>query len=96
MAINDLVMNTHKGAVRFGTVTDKRIDETGWAQFKVDWHAYEAHEKTVEWNVSMGNDRSGYELEEYRTDMLQILDVNRLERVLMDHRNRGKIKNGKT
>ncbi len=96
MAINDLVMNIHKGAVRFGTVTDKRIDETGWAQLKVDWHADEAHEKTVEWNVSMGNDRSRYELEEYRTDMLQILDVNRLERVLMDHRNRGKIKNGKT
>ena len=96
MAINDLVMNAYKGALRFETVTDKRIDETGWAQLKVDWHADEAHEKTVEWNVSMGNDRSKYDLEEYRTDMLQILDVNRLERVLANHRNRGKIKNGKT
>ena len=96
MAINDLVMNIHKGAVRFGTVTDKRIDEIGWPQLKVDWHADEAHEKTVEWNVSMGNKRSKCDLEEYRTDMLQILDVNRLERVLAEHRNRGKIKNGKT
>ena len=96
MAINDLVMNTHKGALRFGTVIDKRIDETGWAQLKVEWHADEAHEKTVEWNVSMGNERSKYDLGEYRTDMLQILDVSRLERVLAGHRNRGKIKNGKT
>ena len=96
MAINDLVMNVYKGALRFGTVTAKRIDETGWAQHKVDWHADETHEETVEWNVSMGNDRSKYDLEEYRTDMLQILDVNRLERILAEHRNRGKIKNGKT
>jgi len=96
MAINDLVMNVYKGAIRFGTVTDKRIDEVGWAQLKVDWHADEAHEKTVEWNVSMGNKRSKYDLDEYRTDMLQILDVSRLERVLAEHRNRGKIKNGKT
>ena len=95
MAINDLVMNIHKGAVRFGTVTDKRIDEIGWAQLKVDWHADEAHEKAVDWNVNLGGTRSRYDLEEYRTDMLQILDVNRLERVLMEHRNRGKIKNGK-
>tara|TARA_Y100000310_G_scaffold291981_1_gene320343 strand:+ start:300 stop:590 length:291 start_codon:yes stop_codon:yes gene_type:complete len=96
MAINDLVMNVHKGALRFGTVTSKRIDEAGWAQFEVEWHADEAHEESVEWNVSMGNKRSKYDLGEYRTDMLQILDVNRMERVLANHRNRGKIKNGKT
>jgi hypothetical protein len=95
MAINNLVMNIHKGAIRFGTVIDKRIDEVGWAQFKVEWHADELHEKIVEWNVNMGNERSKYDLDEYRTDMLQILDVIRLERVLIEHRNRGKIKNGK-
>ena len=95
MAINNLVMNIYKGAVRFGTVTDKRIDEIGWAQLKVEWHADEAHKKAVEWNVSMGNERSKYDLDEYRTDMLHILDVNRLEKVLIEHRNRGKIKNGK-
>ena len=86
MAINNLVMNIYKGAVRFGTVTDKRIDEIGWAQLKVDWHADENHEKSVEWNVSLGSARSKHDLDEYRTDMLQILDPDRLERVLREHR----------
>jgi len=81
----DLVMNNHKGHIRYGTIIDKRIDEEGWAQFAINWHADEVHEKIVKWNVDLGSDRNRFDPKEYRTDTLHAVDAKHLERVLKEH-----------
>jgi len=83
MGVHDLVMNSHKGALRFGTIIQKRIDEQGWAQFRIKWHQDEAHENAAEWNKSLGNKKPG--LIDYRTDMLQLVSTERLRNILEEH-----------
>ena len=83
IGVHDLVLNAHKGALRFGTIIQKRIDEQGWAQFRVTWHQDEAHENAVKWNKSLGNKKP--DLIDYRTDMLQLVSTERLRNILEEH-----------
>jgi len=85
MNINDLVMNSHKGAVRYGTITRKRIDKSGWAWFIVKWHDDEDYNKVVEQNVNVcgAADSRPYE---YRTDMLQTVTTKKLTKVISVHK----------
>ena len=83
MGVHDLVMNSHKGALRFGTIRQKRIDEQGWAQYRIEWHQDEAHEDAVKWNQSLGSKKE--ELTEHRADMLKLVDIKRMRKVLEEH-----------
>ena len=41
MKVGDLVWNNYHGVLRFGTIKSKRIDESGWAYYKIKWYADE-------------------------------------------------------
>ena len=47
MKIGDLVWNSYHGIIRFGTVQEKRIDQDGWAYFKVKWHSDSVYERAM-------------------------------------------------
>jgi len=38
MDVGDFVWNHKHGVIRFGTITEKKVDPKGWALFTVDWH----------------------------------------------------------
>lgn len=85
MNIGDLVWNKYHSMLRFGTIQEKRIDENGWLYFKVNWHADEIYERSME-NRKMLCNRD-YTLKEYRKDQIKPISVGILSKVLEEHRN---------
>ena len=83
MNIGDLVWNKYSGIIRFGTIQQKRIDEDGWAFFKVKWHCDSTYERAmVNREKLCGKD---YRLYEYRKDQIKPVSKNILSKVLQQH-----------
>ena len=80
MNIGDLVYNNYHGVLRFGTIQSKRIDETGWAYYKINWHADETYEETM--NLRQKLTHKNHRLEEYRKDQITPISKDFLSRVL--------------
>tara|TARA_Y100001937_G_scaffold118040_1_gene171968 strand:+ start:394 stop:651 length:258 start_codon:yes stop_codon:yes gene_type:complete len=80
MNIGDLVWNNYHGVLRFGTIQSKRIDETGWAYYKVNWHADETYEKAMALRQRLSH--KDYKLQEYRKDQITSTSKDFLSRVL--------------
>ena len=45
MKVGDLVWNRYHNILRFGTIRQVRIDESGWAFYKVKWHSDKIYEE---------------------------------------------------
>ena len=80
MNIGDLVYNTYHNVLRFGTVQSKRIDQSGWAYYKVNWHADETYEKAMDLRQKLTH--KNHRLEEYRKDQITSISKDFLSRVL--------------
>ena len=83
MKVGDLVFNSYHNILRFGTIQRKRIDQDGWAYFKVKWHCDSAYE------IAMSNreklNGKDYRLHEYRKDQIQPVSKTVLSKVLQQH-----------
>ena len=82
MSIGDLVYNNYHGVLRFGTIQSKRIDESGWAYYKVNWHADETYEEAM--NLRQKLTHKNHRLEEYRKDQITSISKDFLSRVLKE------------
>ena len=80
MNIGDLVYNNYHGVLRFGTVQSKRIDQSGWAYYKVNWHADETYEEAMDLRQKLTHEN--HRLEEYRKDQITSISKDFLSRVL--------------
>ena len=80
MNIGDLVWNSYHGVLRFGTILSKRIDESGWAFYKINWHNDYVYEEAI--NARKKLTHKDYSLKEYRKDQITLTSRNFLSRVL--------------
>jgi len=83
--IGSFVMNFHHQLLRFGIITDKRVDDEGWTQFKVDFFEDTIYEKNVVWDNKMrpADDARKYE---YRADQIKLISPEWLHNVLESYR----------
>jgi hypothetical protein len=79
--IGSFVMNFHHQLLRFGIITDKRVDDDGWTQFKVDFFEDNIYEANVDWSNKMrpGSDNRKYE---YRADQIKPVDPVWIQNVM--------------
>ena len=84
MNIGSFVFNSWQGLPRFGTVTDKRLDEKGWAHYTVDWHDDAEHKQAAEWQNYLRRTDDA-EQTEYRADELSVIDPSRLDYSIVGH-----------
>ena len=83
MKVGDLVFNSYHGILRFGTIQRERIDQNGWAYFKVKWHCDNTYERAMSTRERLcGKD---YRLHEYRKDQIKPVSKNILSKVLQQH-----------
>ncbi len=80
MSIGSLVYNNYHGILRFGTIQSKRIDENGWAYYKVNWHADETYEAAMDLRKRLSH--KDYKLQEYRKDQITSISKDFLSKVL--------------
>ena len=80
MNIGDLVYNTYQSILRFGTIQSTRIDQSGWAYYKVNWHADETYEEAM--NLRQKLTHKDHRLQEYRKDQIKPISKDFLSRVL--------------
>ncbi len=66
MKIGALVWNNYHGILRFGTIKTKRIDDSGWAFYKVKWHSDKIYEESMKFREKLSH--KNYKLEEYRKE----------------------------
>ena len=83
MYIGALVWNNYHGILRFGTVQSKRIDETGWAFYKVKWHSDKVYEESMKFREKLTS--KNYKLEEYRKDQINLIKPNFLSQIIKEH-----------
>ena len=83
MNIGDLVYNNYHGILRFGTIQQKRIDEDGWAYFKVKWHCDNTYEKSMDNREKLTG--KNYRLQEYRKDQIKPISKDFLSNILQEH-----------
>tara|TARA_R100000388_G_scaffold17954_1_gene13966 strand:- start:680 stop:943 length:264 start_codon:yes stop_codon:yes gene_type:complete len=83
MKIGDLVWNSYHGVLRFGTIKTKRIDDNGWAFYKVDWHADKTYEEAMDLRLKLTH--KNYKLEEYRKDQIGLVDPTFLSQVIKEY-----------
>jgi hypothetical protein len=72
------------GDLRLGTVTDKRLDDSGWAYFTVAWHDDAKYEASVAWQNKLRNTSDVGQVE-YRADELKIIDQSHLDYSIVGH-----------
>ena len=83
MKVGDLVFNSYHNILRFGTIQRKRIDQDGWAYFKVKWHCDGTYERAMSNREKLcGKDHRLYE---YRKDQIKPVSKNILSKVLQQH-----------
>jgi len=83
MKVGDLVWNSYHGILRFGTIKTKRIDDSGWAFYKVKWHSDDVYEKAVKHREKLSNKK--HRLEEYRKDQVRLATKDFLVSVIKEH-----------
>ena len=83
MKIGDLVFNKYHGIIRFGTIKTKRIDENGWAYFKIVWHSDHIYEDAMTHREKLT--RKKHKLQEYRADQISLASKSFLSNVLREH-----------
>ena len=83
MNIGNLVWNAYYGGLRFGTITDKKVDDKGWAHFTVDWHDDVAYDSAVKWMNKMRNTDDHKHL--YRADELTPVSSEHLSKAIDSH-----------
>ena len=83
MNIGDLVYNNYHSVLRFGTISSKRIDETGWAFYKVNWHSDKVYEEAMDLREKLTH--TNHRLEEYRKDQITPISKDFLANVLEEH-----------
>lgn len=83
MNIGTLVWNVYYGGLRFGTITGKKIDDSGWAHFTVDWHDDAIYDDAVKWMNKMRNTDDHKHL--YRADELTPVSSGHLSRAITSH-----------
>ena len=80
MSIGQLVWNSYHGILRFGTIKSKRVDQDGWAYYKVNWHEDNTYEDAMTLRKNLcGED---HVLEEYRKDQITSISKDFLSKVL--------------
>ena len=83
MEVGDLVFNSYHNILRFGTIQRKRIDQDGWAYFKVKWHCDDIYERAMSNREKLNG--KDYRLYEYRKDQIRPVSKNVLSKVLQQH-----------
>ena len=83
MKVGDLVWNKYSDILRFGTIQQKRINEDGWAFFKVKWHCDITYERAMVNREKLC--RKDHRLYEYRKDQIKPVSKNTLSKVLQQH-----------
>jgi len=83
MNIGQLVWNNYHGVLRFGTISSKRVDETGWAFYKVNWHSDKVYEEAMDLREKLTH--TNHRLEEYRKDQITLISKDFLSRVVEEH-----------
>lgn len=79
--IGDLVWNGYSGRLRFGRVTGRRIAESGWAYYTVDWLRDEKYQKAIDYYYSI-NPKGNYGLIEYKAGQLHRVTPERLTDIM--------------
>ena len=82
MNIGQLVWNNYHGVLRFGTINSKRVDETGWAFYKVNWHCDDVYERAMDLREKLTH--TDHRLEEYRKDQITSVSKDFLSKVLKE------------
>ena len=82
MNIGQLVWNNYHGVLRFGTINSKRVDETGWAFYKVNWHCDDVYERAMDLREKLTH--TDHRLEEYRKDQITPVSKNFLSKILQE------------
>ena len=82
MNIGQLVWNNYHGVLRFGTIKSKRIDESGWAYYKIDWHSDDVYERAMDLRERLTH--TDHRMEEYRKDQVTVISKKFLENVLKE------------
>ena len=85
MKVGELVWNSYHGILRFGTVQSKRIDQSGWAFYKIKWHDDKIYENALRNRENLTNKK--HSLEEYRADQIRIACKDNLSKVIQEHKN---------
>ena len=83
MNIGDLVYNTYHNVLRFGTIQSTRIDQSGWAFYKVNRHADETYEEAMDLRQKLTH--KDHRLQEYRKDQITPISKSFLSKVLEEH-----------
>ena len=83
MKIGALVWNNYHGMLRFGTIKTKRIDDSGWAFYKIKWHSDKIYEESMKFREKLS--RKNYKLEEYRKDQISLVKSTFLSQVVKEH-----------
>ena len=85
MKVGDLVWNSYHGILRFGTIKSKRVDQDGWAYYKVNWHEDNTYEDAMTLRKNLcGED---HVLQEYRKDKITTISSDFLLEVVKGHKN---------
>jgi len=82
--VGTLVMNSHHGLVRLGTVREKQQRDHGWAYCKVDWLEDDIHTAKTAWDKKMN--AATKESGEIRVDYLTPISPEWLHNVLYAYR----------
>ena len=82
MNIGQLVWNNYHGVLRFGTISSKRVDEAGWAFYKVNWHSDNIYEEAMDFRKKLTH--TDHRLEEYRKDQITPISKDFLSKVLQE------------
>lgn len=82
MNIGQLVWNNYHGVLRFGTIKSKRLDESGWAYYKVSWHSDDTYEKAMDLREKLTH--TDHRLKEYRKDQITPISKEFLASVLKE------------
>ena len=82
MNIGQLVWNDYHGVLRFGTIKSKRLDESGWAYYKVSWHSDNVYERAMDLREKLTH--TDYRLKEYRKDQIKAISKEFLASVLKE------------
>jgi len=82
----DLVWNGYSGMLRVGTVVSQRLDEGGWARYKIHWHNDEKYENAQESFRSFNKNRI-YGKEEFKAGQVYKVEPESLLEFVESHQN---------
>ena len=77
------VYQVYGGELRIGQVIDKRVDESGWAHYKIKWAHDQKYEKTILHKEKMRAVEEGtFYRQWYRSDRVTPFDITVLQEKL--------------